>query len=67
LSELQAFSNSVKIRFSVAGGINEHTILQVEAAGANTVAIGAAIYASSSPGEVARRLREKITRVPLVS
>jgi 3-hexulose-6-phosphate synthase len=67
LSELQSFSNSVKIPFSVAGGINENTILQVEAAGANTVAIGAAIYASSSPGEVARRLRDKIATVSSVS
>jgi 3-hexulose-6-phosphate synthase len=67
LSELQSFSKNVTIPFSVAGGINENTILQVEAAGANTVAIGAAIYANQSPKEVARRLREKITRTPSVS
>jgi 3-hexulose-6-phosphate synthase len=67
LSGLESFKSNVAIPFSVAGGINENTILQVAAAGANTVAIGAAIYASPTPGEVARRLREKITSVPLAS
>jgi 3-hexulose-6-phosphate synthase len=67
LSGLESFKSNVAIPFSVAGGINENTILQVAAAGANTVAVGAAIYANSAPGEVARRLREKITTVPLGS
>lgn len=61
LSELQSLRDVIKIPLSVAGGINENSIQQVEAAGANMVAVGAAIYAAKSPGEAARRLREKIT------
>jgi 3-hexulose-6-phosphate synthase len=67
LSDLQSFSNNVAIPFSVAGGINENTIQQVEASGAHTVAVGAAIYASQSPKDAARRLREKITSTIAVS
>ena len=59
LSEIQTLRDIVKIRLSISG-IKEDTIQQVEAAGADVVAVGAAIYGAKSPGEAARRLREKI-------
>ena len=40
---------------------NENSIQQFEAAGADMVAVSAAIYAAKLPGEAAHRLREKIT------
>lgn len=61
LNAIQAIRNAVKIPLSVAGGIKEDTIQQVQSAGADMVAVGAAIYKAQSPGEAARRLREKIT------
>jgi 3-hexulose-6-phosphate synthase len=61
LNAIQAIRNAVKIPLSVAGGIKEETIQQVQAAGADMVAVGAAIYKAQFPGEAARRLREKIT------
>ena len=60
LSAIQIIRDAVKIPLSVAGGIKENTIQQVEAAGADMVAVGAAIYSAQSPGEAAHRLREKI-------
>ncbi|MBD2777780.1 3-hexulose-6-phosphate synthase [Iningainema tapete] len=61
LDELQTLRGMVKIPLSAAGGIKEDTIQQVEAAGAQIAAVGAAIYAAKSPKEAARRIREKIT------
>jgi len=61
LSELQSFGDQVSLSFSVAGGINQTTIQQVEAAGADTVAVGAAIYAATSPAAATRQLREKLS------
>lgn len=61
LSEIQSIRDEIKIPLSVAGGIKEDTIQQVEAAGADMVAVGGAIYKAHSPGEAARRLREKIS------
>ncbi|MBH8563068.1 orotidine 5'-phosphate decarboxylase [Nostoc sp. CENA67] len=58
--ELTALRNAVSISLSAAGGINEKTIQEVEAAGADVAAVGAAIYSANSPAEAARRLREKI-------
>ncbi|BAZ70799.1 MAG: orotidine 5'-phosphate decarboxylase [Pelatocladus maniniholoensis HA4357-MV3] len=59
-SELTALRGAVSISLSAAGGINENTIQEVEAAGADVAAVGAAIYNAQSPAESARRLREKI-------
>lgn len=61
LNELKAIREIVSIPLCAAGGINENTIQQVEAAGADVAAVGAAIYAAPSPKEAARRLHEKIT------
>ncbi len=66
LSGLESFKSNISIPFSVVGGINENMIQQVAAAGANTVAVGAACP-NPSPGEVARQWWEKIASVPLVS
>lgn len=60
LAELQTIRDYLSIPLAVAGGINETTIQQVQNAGADVVAIGGAIYKASSPGEAAKRLREKI-------
>lgn len=60
LNELKTIREMVSIPLSAAGGINENTIQQVEAAGADVAAVGAAIYGALSPKEAARRLREKI-------
>ncbi|GAX38307.1 3-hexulose-6-phosphate synthase [Nodularia sp. NIES-3585] len=60
VNELTAIRNAISISLSAAGGINEKTIQEVEAAGANVAAVGAAIYSAKSPAEAARRLQEKI-------
>lgn len=60
LAELQTIRDYLSIPLAVAGGINETTIQQVQNAGADVVAIGGAIYKARSPGEAAKRLREKI-------
>jgi 3-hexulose-6-phosphate synthase len=60
LNELKTIREMVKIPLSIAGGIKEDTIQQVEAAGADVAAVGAAIYGAKSPKEAARRIREKI-------
>lgn len=60
LEQIKTIRDKTSIPLSVAGGIKEDTIQQVEAAGADVVAVGAAIYGAKSPGEAARRLREKI-------
>lgn len=60
LSELKTIREVLQIPVAVAGGINETSIQQVEAAGAAIVAVGAAIYSAKSPREAALRLREKI-------
>lgn len=60
LAELQTIRNEISIPLSVAGGINETTIQQVQAAGVEVVAVGGAIYKAASPGEAAKRLKEKI-------
>jgi 3-hexulose-6-phosphate synthase len=63
VDELTSLRKALTIALSAAGGINENTIQQVEAAGAEIAAVGAAIYSATSPGEAARRIREKIAPV----
>jgi 3-hexulose-6-phosphate synthase len=58
--QIASIHNSLSISLSAAGGINENTIQEVEAAGAEIAAVGAAIYSAASPGDAARRIREKI-------
>ncbi|MBG1270924.1 3-hexulose-6-phosphate synthase [Nostoc sp. WHI] len=60
VDDLTAIRSAVSISLSAAGGINEKTIQEVEAAGADVAAVGAAIYSAKSPAEAARILREKI-------
>jgi 3-hexulose-6-phosphate synthase len=62
---LNSLRNVTSIALSAAGGINENTIQQVESAGADIAAVGAAIYSSSSPQEAARRIRKKMTKLSL--
>lgn len=62
-SELTTLRDTIKIPFAVAGGVNETTIGQVQATGAEIVAIGGAIYHAASPKEAARRLRDKLAVV----
>jgi 3-hexulose-6-phosphate synthase len=59
--KIQALRELVKIPLSVAGGINENTIEQIQAAGANIAAIGGAIYNAKSPVDAVRHLRELIS------
>lgn len=61
VDELNALREKTAIALAAAGGINETTIQQVEAAGAKVAAVGAAIYSAKAPAEAARRIRAKIT------
>lgn len=50
----------LKVKVSVAGGINAATARQVVDSGASIVVVGAAIYGADSPAEAAREIRESI-------
>lgn len=63
-SELRSIREALGISISVAGGINETTIDQVRATGADVAAVGGAIYSAASSGMTAKRLREQISAVP---
>ena len=57
-ADLQAIAElGLKVRLSVAGGINGATVKQVVEAGANIIVVGAAIYGAASPAEAARDIR----------
>lgn len=56
LQEIAALG--LKVRVSVAGGINQSTIKQVVDAGADIIVVGAAIYGAASPADAARNLRD---------
>ncbi|MBW4473904.1 MAG: orotidine 5'-phosphate decarboxylase [Stenomitos rutilans HA7619-LM2] len=60
---LTSLREATSLALSAAGGINETTIGQVAASGADVAAVGAAIYAAKSPGEAARRIREQLQLV----
>lgn len=60
LNELKVIRELISIPLIAAGGINNNTIQQVEAAGADVAAVGAAIYNAPSPKDAARHLQEKI-------
>lgn len=62
-NELRVIKDTVGIPFAVAGGINETTINQVQATGAEVAAVGGAIYSATSPAEMARKLRSQISAV----
>jgi len=60
-ADLQAVAKlALPVRISVAGGINQSTVLQVAKAGANVVVVGAAIYGAASPADAAREIRELV-------
>ncbi|MDD5462315.1 MAG: 3-hexulose-6-phosphate synthase [Methylococcales bacterium] len=50
----------LKVRVSVAGGINESTVQQVVKSGADIIVVGAAIYGAPSPAEAARKIRQLV-------
>lgn len=57
--DLQAIADlGLKVRISVAGGINQATVKQVVKAGANIIVVGAAIYGAPSPAEAARLIQQ---------
>jgi ribulose-phosphate 3-epimerase len=45
------------LRIEVDGGINEHTIGEMAAAGADTFVAGSAIFGAQDPAGAARRIR----------
>jgi 3-hexulose-6-phosphate synthase/6-phospho-3-hexuloisomerase len=50
----------LKIRVSVAGGINESTVEQVVKSGADIIVVGAAIYGAPSPADAARKIKQLV-------
>ncbi|MGZ8136217.1 MAG: bifunctional 3-hexulose-6-phosphate synthase/6-phospho-3-hexuloisomerase [Methylococcaceae bacterium] len=46
----------LKVRVSVAGGINQSTVKQVVEAGADIIVVGAAIYGAVCPAEAAKKI-----------
>jgi 3-hexulose-6-phosphate synthase len=58
--ELQLIRDAIKIPLAVAGGINETTIQNIQAAGVDIAVIGGAIYRAASPAHAAWCLRDKI-------
>lgn len=58
-ADLQAIAElGLKVRVSVAGGINQATVKQVVKAGADIIVVGAAIYGAPSPAEAARLIQQ---------
>lgn len=58
-ADLQAIAElGLKVRVSVAGGINQATVKQVVKAGADIIVVGAAIYGAASPAEAARLIQQ---------
>ncbi|MEQ1638554.1 MAG: bifunctional 3-hexulose-6-phosphate synthase/6-phospho-3-hexuloisomerase [Methylococcales bacterium] len=56
--DLQAIADlGLKVRISVAGGINQSTVQKVVKAGADIIVVGAAIYGAPSPADAARTIQ----------
>jgi ribulose-phosphate 3-epimerase len=56
-----ANSGHLELRIEVDGGIDEDTIVEAAAAGADTFVAGTAVYGASDPAEAVRRLRHAAT------
>jgi ribulose-phosphate 3-epimerase len=54
----------LELRIEVDGGVDEHTIGQALAAGADTFVAGTAVYAAPDPAEAVRRLRRAAAAAP---
>ncbi|MDQ1085492.1 3-hexulose-6-phosphate synthase [Siphonobacter sp. SORGH_AS_1065] len=63
IQKLISEGKEAKVPFSVAGGVNIHTIKDVVAAGADVIVAGGAIYGAEDPAAAAKALKEAMVAV----
>ncbi|PMD84553.1 3-hexulose-6-phosphate synthase, partial [Siphonobacter sp. BAB-5405] len=63
IQKLISEGKEANVPFSVAGGVNIHTIKDVVAAGAEVIVAGGAIYGADDPAAAAKALKEAINAV----